>query len=127
MTDENARRCRAWRTARKAVRATFDGVHARLTDGAACRVRPRGSAPNWLRAWRRLSDRQRTTRTKVNFAAVAYMSTNRPFCGRTSRTTAEGVLAVQEIRPAMVHRPKSADPVSGMGLFLKGSCTALFI
>jgi hypothetical protein len=32
---------------------------------------------------------------------------------RTSRTTAEDVLAVQEIHPAMVHRPKSADPVSG--------------
>jgi hypothetical protein len=66
-----------------------------------------------------LLDKQRTTRTDVNFDALAYMSINRPFCGRTSRTTAEGVLAVQEIRPAMVLRPKSTDPVSGTGLVPK--------
>jgi hypothetical protein len=43
------------------------------------------------------------------------MSTNRPFCGLTTRTTAEGVLAV----PQMVQRPKSADPVSGTGVVPK--------
>jgi hypothetical protein len=31
----------------------------------------------------------------VNFGAAAYMSINRPFCGRASRNAAEDVLAVQ--------------------------------
>src|ERR1700722_4109631 len=38
---------------------------------------------------------------------------------RTPRTIAEDVLAVQELRPAMVHRPKSTDPVSGTGVVPK--------
>src|SRR3954465_9422951 len=48
------------------------------------------------------------------------MSIKRPFCGRTSRAAADDVLAVQEIRPAIVHRPKSANPVSGTGVVPEG-------
>jgi hypothetical protein len=39
-----------------------------------------------------------------------------PLLRRKRFGLAEGVLAVRELCPAMVHRPKSADPVSGTGL-----------
>jgi hypothetical protein len=58
----------------------------------------------------------------VNFGAVACMSINRPFCGRTCRSAAEDVLAVQELRPVMVHRPNRQIPFQGQASFLKCSC-----
>ena len=60
-----------------------------------------------------MSDRQRIARTNVNNGAVASLSTDRPFSGRSLKYSANASKPVHQIRPAIVFRPRRADHVSG--------------
>lgn len=58
-----------------------------------------------------MSDKQRTTRTDVNFGAVACMSINRPFCGRPRRLRSAAIISVHRMRPAYLMSPTLSDHV----------------